>query len=55
MANISNIITAAVGAIVISTACVGAAVGPAATTANQPAATNYTAASVTASAQVASA
>ena len=52
MANFTNIITAAVAAIVISTACVGAAVGPAASTSRQPVAT-YNVASASTSAQVA--
>ena len=52
MANISNIITAAVGALVISTACVSAAVAPATNAGTQPAA-SYTMASASTSAQVA--
>jgi hypothetical protein len=38
MANFTNMITAAVGAIVISTAFVGAAIGPATTAGKAPAA-----------------
>jgi hypothetical protein len=53
MANVSNIITAAVGAIVISTACVSAAVVPATTAGKAPA--SYALASVPASTQSASA
>ena len=37
MANFTNIVTAAVGAVVISTAFVGAAVGPATTAGKAPA------------------
>lgn len=37
MANFTNIVTAAVGAVVISTAFVGAAVGPATTAGRAPA------------------
>ena len=36
MANFTNIVTAAVGAVVLSTAFVGAAVGPAATAGKPP-------------------
>jgi len=36
MANFTNIITAAAAAIVISTACIGAAVGPATTAGQSP-------------------
>ena len=45
-----NIVTAAVGALVISTACIAAAVGPAATAGQAPA-TAYAAAANSASAQ----
>jgi hypothetical protein len=50
MANFTSIVTAAVGAVVISTAFVGAAVGPAATAGKAPAAT-YVAASIAPSSQ----
>ncbi|MGZ8313273.1 MAG: hypothetical protein ACXWUP_12390 [Allosphingosinicella sp.] len=50
MASISNILTAAVGALVLSTAFVTAAVGPATTAGTAPAA-SYAVASVTTSSQ----